>query len=81
MAAFLHSLADPANRFLWIGNPDEVQFDAVAALLRLLEQIHVGAAAESGFERECLAARDLFTQLAEQESSSFEGYDLRSKRR
>lgn len=40
--AFDDSLPNAPNRFAHIGNPDEVQLDFVAALLRLLESLQVG---------------------------------------
>lgn len=82
MSSFLHPLPDAADGFLRIWNPDEVEFDPIAALLlRLLKQVHVGASAEGGLERERFAARDLFAQLVQQQSSRFEGYHLGPKRR
>jgi len=46
VAAFDHSLADATDCFANIGNPNEMQFDRIAALLRLFENVHMRSSAE-----------------------------------
>ncbi len=58
--------------FAHIRNPDEVQLDRVAELLRVLESPDVGSPAESGFERKSFAPLDQFAKFTEQEFSRFE---------
>lgn len=46
VSAFDDSLPHAPNRFAHVWNPNEMQFDGVAALFRLLEQIHVRSSAQ-----------------------------------
>jgi hypothetical protein len=72
VAAFDDSLSHAADGFAHIRNPDEVQLDRVAELLRVLESPDVGSPAESGFERKSFAPLDQFAKFTEQEFSRFE---------
>ncbi len=53
VAAFDDSLADTTNRLAHIGNPNEMQLDPIATLLRLFEDSHVRFSAQCRFKREC----------------------------
>jgi len=65
VAAFYHSLAHPPDRFAYIRNPDEMQFDYVALFLRIFEDAHIRSATQSRFERECFMSIYQFAQLAQ----------------
>jgi hypothetical protein len=80
VSTFDHSLAHAANRFAHIGNPNEVQLDLIATLLRLLENLQVGPPAQSGFERKRFASRDQFVKLAQKQSSGLECNRFRFER-
>ena len=58
--------------FAYIGNPNEVQLDLVADLLRVLENLHVGSPAKCRFKRKGFASVDQFAQFAQQKFPGFE---------
>jgi hypothetical protein len=62
---FDDSLADATDRFAGMGNPDEMQFNCAATLLRIFEEIYISAAAERRFEREIFMSIYQFAQLAQ----------------
>jgi hypothetical protein len=72
VATFDNSLPHPTDRFTHIRNPDEVQLDLIASLLRVFENVNVGSPAECRFKRECLLSIYQLAQLAQKKFSGFE---------
>ena len=77
----IDSLTRATDRSARISNPNEVQLEGVAALLRLLEKVHIRSTAKSGFKRACFAADHQFAKLAQEKSSSLECNRFRLERR